>query len=101
MHMSAAAPTSDPQANICRGLAWDRRRRAWEQLSVLVPNPQSTFLRTIGLNAVLASAGAPVRAGSPSLSVFRVCAFLSIVDSLGEGKSKFLAEIERLRETIR
>lgn len=62
---------------------------------------KSTFLRTIGLNAVLASAGAPVRAGSASLSVFRVCASLSIVDSLQEGKSKFLAEIERLRETIR
>jgi hypothetical protein len=62
---------------------------------------KSTFLRTIGVNAVLAAAGAPVRAESASMSVFRVCASLSVADSLAEGKSKFLAEVERLRETIR
>ena len=62
---------------------------------------KSTFLRTIGINAVLAAAGAPVRARCASMSVFRVCASLSIADSLAEGKSKFLAEVERLRETIR
>jgi hypothetical protein len=62
---------------------------------------KSTFLRTIGVNAVLASAGAPVRAESAALSIFRVCASLSVIDSLAEGKSRFLAEVERLRETIR
>jgi DNA mismatch repair ATPase MutS len=61
---------------------------------------KSTFLRTIGLNAVLAAAGAPVRANHARLSAFAVCASLSIVDSLGEGKSKFMAEIQRLRETL-
>jgi hypothetical protein len=62
---------------------------------------KSTFLRTIGVNAVLAAAGAPVRAESASMSVFRVCASLSVADSLAEGRSKFLAEVERLRKTIR
>jgi MutS domain V len=62
---------------------------------------KSTFLRTLGLNAVLASAGAPVRAHHARLSSFTVCASVSIVDSLGEGKSKFMAEVERLRETLR
>ncbi len=61
---------------------------------------KSTFLRAIGVNAVLASAGAPVRAEGARMSVFRVCASLSLADSLAEGKSKFLAEVERLRETI-
>jgi len=62
---------------------------------------KSTFLRTIGINAVLGSAGAPVRARHASQSSFAVCASVSIVDSLGEGKSKFMAEVDRLRETLR
>ncbi len=62
---------------------------------------KSTLLRAIGLNAILASAGAPVRASRLETSVFHVCASLSIEDSLLEGKSKFLAEVERLRDSIR
>jgi DNA mismatch repair ATPase MutS len=61
---------------------------------------KSTLLRAIGLNAVLASAGAPVRARSLRLSKLSVCASLSVVDSLLHGKSKFLAEVDRLRQTI-
>lgn len=62
---------------------------------------KSTFLRAIGLNAVLAAAGAPVCAASARTAVFRVCASIAITDSPQEGKSKFLAEIERLGESIR
>jgi hypothetical protein len=62
---------------------------------------KSTFLRTLGINAVLGSAGAPVRALYARQSCFAVCASIAIVDSLGEGKSKFLAEVERLRDTLR
>jgi len=61
---------------------------------------KSTFLRTIGVNAVLASAGAPVRASSAHIAVFRVCASIAVNDSLQDGRSKFLAEVERLREAI-
>lgn len=59
---------------------------------------KSTLLRAIGVNAVLACAGAPVRAKSLRLSRLSVCASLSVVDSLAAGKSKFLAEIDRLRQ---
>jgi hypothetical protein len=62
---------------------------------------KSTFLRAIGLNAVLGLAGGPVCAACARLAVFRICASISITDSLEEGKSKFLAEVERLRESIR
>jgi DNA mismatch repair ATPase MutS len=62
---------------------------------------KSTLLRAIGLNAVLALAGTTVRAQSlrmpPGLSIF---ASLSVVDSLLDGKSKFQAEVDRLRQTI-
>jgi hypothetical protein len=61
---------------------------------------KSTLLRTIGLNAVLAFAGAPVRARMLRLSRLSVCASLSVVDSLLHGKSKFLAEVDRLRQTL-
>ncbi|HWE49812.1 MAG TPA: hypothetical protein VG273_08490 [Bryobacteraceae bacterium] len=58
---------------------------------------KSTLLRAVGLNVVLAGVGAPVRAASLRLSCFALCASLAVVDSLSEGKSKFQAEISRLR----
>lgn len=61
---------------------------------------KSTLLRSIGVAAVLAYCGAPVRAASIRLGNMRVCASMSIVDSMREGKSKFLAEVERLRDTL-
>jgi hypothetical protein len=61
---------------------------------------KSTLLRAIGLNAVLAFAGAPVRARSLRLAQLSVCASMSVVDSLLDGKSKFLAEVDRLRQTL-
>jgi hypothetical protein len=61
---------------------------------------KSTLLRAIGLNAVLAYAGAPVRARSLRLARMNVCASLAVLDSLLNGRSRFLAEVERLRLTI-
>ncbi|MEP7365421.1 MAG: hypothetical protein ABI972_19375 [Acidobacteriota bacterium] len=61
---------------------------------------KSTLLRSIGLASVLSLAGAPVRAAELRLAAMRVCALISIVDSLREGKSKFLAEVQRLRDTL-
>jgi DNA mismatch repair ATPase MutS len=61
---------------------------------------KSTLLRAIGTNAVLAQAGAPVCARSLTMSALRVGASLALVDSLAEGKSKFLAEVERLRDLV-
>jgi DNA mismatch repair ATPase MutS len=61
---------------------------------------KSTLLRSIGINAVLAYAGAPVRAASLSLSPLALGAALALTDSLAEGKSKFLAEVERLSAIV-
>jgi hypothetical protein len=61
---------------------------------------KSTLLRAIGLNTILAYAGAPVRAASMRLSKLSLCASLSIVDSMREGKSKFLAEIGKVRQMM-
>jgi len=58
---------------------------------------KSTFLRTIGVNTVLAMAGAPVRAHRMRVSALTVGATLRIQDSLQAGRSRFYAEILRLR----
>jgi hypothetical protein len=61
---------------------------------------KSTMLRTVGVNVVLALAGAPVRAKSMSLSPLAVGATLRIEDSLQEGASRFYAEITRLKKLV-
>ena len=61
---------------------------------------KSTLLRAIGLNAVLAWAGAPVTAGSLRVSRFAIGASLRTNDSLTDHRSRFYAEISRLREIV-
>jgi len=58
---------------------------------------KSTLLRTVGINAVLAMAGAPVRAQCLRLTPLQVGASIRVNDSLQEGSSRFYAEITRLR----
>jgi DNA mismatch repair ATPase MutS len=59
---------------------------------------KSTLLRTVGINTVLAMAGAPVRAQSLKLTPLQIGASIRINDSLHEGSSRFYAEITRLRQ---
>jgi hypothetical protein len=59
---------------------------------------KSTYLRTVGTNVVLALAGAPVRAARLRLAPLAIGATLRIQDSLQAGRSRFYAEITRLRE---
>ncbi len=58
---------------------------------------KSTLLRTVGINAVLALAGAPSRATRLRLTPLSIGATLRIQDSLQEGRSRFFAEITRVR----
>ncbi len=61
---------------------------------------KSTLLRTVGVNTVLALAGAPVRAGRLRLSPLNVGASIRVQDSLQAGTSRFYAEITRLRKIV-
>ena len=61
---------------------------------------KSTLLRTAGLNAVLAQAGAPVCGGALRLSPLALGASIRIMDSLQGGTSRFYAEITRLRAIL-
>jgi hypothetical protein len=61
---------------------------------------KSTLLRTIGMNTVLAWAGAPVRAVRLKISPVSLGASIRVLDSLQDGRSRFYAEITRLREIV-
>ena len=58
---------------------------------------KSTFLRTIGINTVLALCGAPICAESMKVSIVTVISYMRIKDSLNESTSTFKAELDRLQ----
>ncbi len=61
---------------------------------------KSTLLRSVGVNTVLAQAGAPVRARSLALSPLEPAASIRTVDSLAGGASRFYAEITAIRKVV-
>ena len=91
---------------------WGQPVRALDGVSLEVPSGQwinvlghngsgkSTLLRTIGMNAVLALAGAPVRAQRLQISPLHLGASIRIQDNLQAGASLFYAEITRLRQLM-
>lgn len=61
---------------------------------------KSTFLRTIGVNIILAMAGAPVRARNMKLPVTKVMSSMRITDNLAEETSTFYAELKKLKNIL-
>ena len=61
---------------------------------------KSTFLRTLGLNIILAQVGAPVFAGSFVFRPVRVLTSFHHIDSLSENTSYFYAELKSLQTII-
>jgi hypothetical protein len=61
---------------------------------------KSTFLRTVGVNCVLASVGVPVCAESLKISICNLATSLRTSDSLADGESYFFAELKRLKMII-
>ena len=61
---------------------------------------KSTLLRAVGVNVVLALAGAPVRAASVTLSALASGTTIRVDDSLQAGHSRFYAEILRIRAIV-
>jgi DNA mismatch repair ATPase MutS len=61
---------------------------------------KSTFLRTLGINLVLAYAGGPVSASRFAASYFRIFACIKVSDSLADGLSYFYAEVKRLKAIL-
>lgn len=61
---------------------------------------KSTLLRTVGVNAVLALAGAPIRGKSLRLAPVSLGTRLRSTDSLQEGRSTFYTEVLRIRQVF-
>ena len=61
---------------------------------------KSTYLRTVGVNFLLACIGAPVCAGRMELTPVRLVTSLRTSDSLNDNESYFFAELKRLKMII-
>ncbi len=76
---------------------------SWKQFQIITGANmagKSTYLRTVGINMVLAMAGAPVLAKRFSLSPVQIFTGIKTTDSLQDGESYFFAELKRLKEII-
>lgn len=75
----------------------------WKQFQIITGANmagKSTYLRTVGINVVLAMTGAPVLADSFSIKPVHVFTGIKTTDSLQDGESYFFAELKRLKELI-
>jgi MutS-like protein len=61
---------------------------------------KSTLLRAIGLNVVLAQAGAPVCASALAMPFVALHTSIRLADSLERGMSLFMAELQRLKDIV-
>ncbi|MDH4474170.1 MAG: DNA mismatch repair protein [Fluviicola sp.] len=61
---------------------------------------KSTFLRTLGVNLVLANAGAPICVKSANIQPMDILVSMRLSDSLSDSESYFFAEVKRLKEIM-
>lgn len=97
---SLGHPLIPPAACVGNDVALGRDRLRVLVVSGSNMSGKSTLLRTVGTNAVLALAGAPVRAARLTVSPLVIGATLRIQDSLRDGRSRFYAEVLRLRRIV-
>ncbi|EHQ90778.1 MutS family DNA mismatch repair protein [Desulfosporosinus youngiae] len=84
---------------VCNDLSLDRRSGI---LLITGSNMsgKSTLLRTLGINLVLAYAGAPVCAKVFSCSILQIYTCMRVSDNLGESISSFYAELLRIKQIV-
>ncbi len=61
---------------------------------------KSTYLRSVGVNAILCMAGAPACASSFTMSPVQILSSLRVADNLAENTSTFYAELKKLKTII-
>ena len=61
---------------------------------------KSTFLRSLGINMVLAGIGAPVCASKANINPMKILVSMRLSDSLSDSTSYFYAEIKRLKQIM-
>jgi DNA mismatch repair ATPase MutS len=84
-------------------VANDIQINGWNQFAIITGanmSGKSTFLRTIGVNYILAMAGAPVCATKLSFYPIQIHSSIRTSDSLTRNESYFYAELKRLKQII-
>jgi hypothetical protein len=92
-------PLIAPDEAVANDVSLGRATRLWI-VSGSNMSGKSTLLRAVGLNVVLAWAGGPVTAARLRLSRLHIGASLRVNDSLTDHKSRFYAEISRLKDVV-
>lgn len=88
-------PLIPRQKRVCNDISFVDRR--FVILTGSNMSGKSTFLRSLGVNMVLAGAGAPVCAASAQVHPLPVLASMRQSDSLADAESYFFAEVKRLK----
>ncbi len=92
-------PLIPPDEAVANDVALGGQTRLWI-VSGSNMSGKSTLLRAVGTSIVLAWAGAPVTAAGLRLSRMHLGASLRANDSLADHKSRFYAEISRLKSIV-
>lgn len=92
-------PLLKPEAKVCNDFDLSEAQRVVVLTGSNMAG-KSTFLRTLGVNLVLAYAGAPVNATDFKTSLFRVFTCIKVSDSVQDGLSYFYAEVKRLKALL-
>jgi DNA mismatch repair ATPase MutS len=93
-------PLLDPSRCVRCDIALDPTSTQLMVVSGSNMSGKSTLLRSVGVNCVLALAGAPVCAARLQISPLQIGCSISVHDSLLQAKSRFQAEVERLKSIL-
>jgi hypothetical protein len=96
---SIGHPLLDPRKCVTNDVTIDSPVRAWI-VSGSNMSGKTTLLKAVGVNAVLAMAGGKVRAESFRIRPVQVGATIHIEGSLQAGRSRFYAEVRRLKQLM-
>ncbi|HPR31697.1 MAG TPA: hypothetical protein PLK12_06370 [Prolixibacteraceae bacterium] len=102
VHFSAkelAHPLIHPEKRVANDFAIDNRTRLIIVTGANMAG-KSTFLRTLGINFLLARCGAPVCAREMTLAPLPLYTSMRTADSLFDDESYFFAELKRLKQIL-
>lgn len=92
-------PLIDPESNVLNDFAIEKIG----DITLITGSNmagKSTFLKTVGLNLVIAYCGGPVCASSFNTCFFKIRTCIKVDDSLADGVSSFYAEVKQLRRIL-
>ena len=92
-------PLISPESRICNSFNFKAR----EKIAMITGSNmagKSTFLRTVGINVVLALMGAPCCARSGLVSNMKLFSSMRTQDNLEEGVSSFYAELKKIEQLL-